>query len=468
MLVTNQGINYVANQNIPSTKAYTEPRYLPSMWTLQWSNNDEWIQNISYLSGMIVTFNTVTYRAKQNILNAGTNPHNNYNEWDLMWNNGDVWIVNLSYKQGMIVSYNGFLYKALQNINNKNMPPNNNISEWHVLADDYLNNNDTEPHNQFEGYFETSIVPSSGYVTGFSGEDENGYWSKVASVKVKEQYFQATMILEFIGGTSGSDNLPSDIGFAEILFRVKQQLPFPSEPYIQLEMISSNNNKKLKATDFKAKLVSVNGSGSTGESYIELYVRVVPPWEQIKFSPNRLSFFDPTKVEVNIYNESDFVQFVTGNLTDCISFDGAPKNELVIKHLATANEQTALLIDVNRDKTKAISVLNNRNEEVFRVIGNGIVNAKKVYAEEFEVKLHALDMWYDHVFSEEYNLMTIKELQAFVIENKHLPDIPSEKEVKENGFELKEMNALLLKKIEELTLYIIQLEKRINGLEESK
>ena len=52
--------------------------------------------------------------------------------------------------------------------------------------------------------------------------------------------------------------------------------------------------------------------------------------------------------------------------------------------------------------------------------------------------------------------------------NRHLPDIPSEKEVIENGLDVAEMDALLLKKVEELTLYIIDLEKRIIELESKK
>ena len=56
-------------------------------------------------------------------------------------------------------------------------------------------------------------------------------------------------------------------------------------------------------------------------------------------------------------------------------------------------------------------------------------------------------------------------LIEYIEKNKHLPGIPSEEEVKENGINLGEMNALLLKKIEELTLYIIKQEKRITALE---
>ena len=52
--------------------------------------------------------------------------------------------------------------------------------------------------------------------------------------------------------------------------------------------------------------------------------------------------------------------------------------------------------------------------------------------------------------------MSLNEVEKFINENRHLPEIPSAQEVVKNGVELKEMNVLLLKKVEELTLYVIE------------
>jgi hypothetical protein len=61
--------------------------------------------------------------------------------------------------------------------------------------------------------------------------------------------------------------------------------------------------------------------------------------------------------------------------------------------------------------------------------------------------------------------MSLEELEKFIITNKHLPEIPSEKDiVKQGGYELGEMTELLLKKVEELTLYIIKQNKEIEKL----
>ena len=55
-------------------------------------------------------------------------------------------------------------------------------------------------------------------------------------------------------------------------------------------------------------------------------------------------------------------------------------------------------------------------------------------------------------------------IEEFINKNGHLPDVPSEKEVLENGVNLLEMNIKLLEKVEELTLYVIELEKKINSI----
>ena len=67
--------------------------------------------------------------------------------------------------------------------------------------------------------------------------------------------------------------------------------------------------------------------------------------------------------------------------------------------------------------------------------------------------------WADFVFKPDYELMPLSEVEAFIKENNHLPDIPEEKAILENGMDVSEMNKLLLQKIEELTLYMIELKK---------
>ncbi|MDR1878603.1 MAG: hypothetical protein LBQ64_03445 [Bacteroidales bacterium] len=88
---------------------------------------------------------------------------------------------------------------------------------------------------------------------------------------------------------------------------------------------------------------------------------------------------------------------------------------------------------------------------------NGLLKAK-------EIKV-TLSGWPDYVFSPEYKVLSIDETESYIKTNGHLPNVPTAAEVEENGVKLGEMNAVLLQKIEELTLYIIELKKRIEDLE---
>ncbi len=75
--------------------------------------------------------------------------------------------------------------------------------------------------------------------------------------------------------------------------------------------------------------------------------------------------------------------------------------------------------------------------------------------------------WADYVFADNYELLTLEETEAYINENKHLPGIPSAKEVEANeGVNVGEMQKLQMAKIEELTLYMIAMKKELEKLKE--
>lgn len=92
---------------------------------------------------------------------------------------------------------------------------------------------------------------------------------------------------------------------------------------------------------------------------------------------------------------------------------------------------------------------------------------KGIKTEKIKVEFADVNGWADYVFNKDYNLMPFEDVENFINENKHLPEIPSAQEVVDNGLELKGMNVLLLKKVEELTLHIIKLNKKLKSLEET-
>ncbi len=101
-----------------------------------------------------------------------------------------------------------------------------------------------------------------------------------------------------------------------------------------------------------------------------------------------------------------------------------------------------------------IGVLNPLN----KLDVNGIIHSK-------EVKVDIIG-WADFVFKKEYNLPTLQEVEKHIAEKGHLENIPSEEEVLKNGINLGEMNAKLLQKIEEMTLYMIDQNKQIIDLQQ--
>ena len=94
----------------------------------------------------------------------------------------------------------------------------------------------------------------------------------------------------------------------------------------------------------------------------------------------------------------------------------------------------------------------------YKLAVNGSIGAK-------EVNVEVTSAWPDYVFKPDYQLSTLEDVKKHIDEKGHLPNIPSAQEVDENGISLGEMNRLLLEKVEELTLYILNQEERIQKLE---
>jgi hypothetical protein len=90
--------------------------------------------------------------------------------------------------------------------------------------------------------------------------------------------------------------------------------------------------------------------------------------------------------------------------------------------------------------------------------------AGKILTDEVMVK--AQGTWPDYVFTDNYHLKPLSEVENHINTYGHLPDVPSAAEVNTKGVNLCEMDQVLLRKVEEMTLYILQLEKRLKELEE--
>lgn len=105
-----------------------------------------------------------------------------------------------------------------------------------------------------------------------------------------------------------------------------------------------------------------------------------------------------------------------------------------------------------------IILVENNQRYLLQLDNSGLLRAR-------EIKVDA-DVWPDYVFDDNYKLMSLNEIETFIEQNGHLPNVPSASEVEKEGQNLGEMNKILLEKIEELTLLMIAQQKEIDQLKE--
>lgn len=87
---------------------------------------------------------------------------------------------------------------------------------------------------------------------------------------------------------------------------------------------------------------------------------------------------------------------------------------------------------------------------------NGVIHSKSVKVD--------MNNWPDYVFKPKYDLLTLNEVKSYIIKNQHLPEMPSAVEIETNGLNLGDMNKLLTKKVEELTLYLLEKDTEVSTL----
>lgn len=101
-------------------------------------------------------------------------------------------------------------------------------------------------------------------------------------------------------------------------------------------------------------------------------------------------------------------------------------------------------------------LIENHERTLFQVSNNGIVRSR-------EIIINLDQAWPDYVFSPGYRLAPLKEVASFIEQNGHLPNVPSAAQVEQQGIPLGEMNRILLEKVEELTLHLIEQQRLIEA-----
>ncbi len=178
--------------------------------------------------------------------------------------------------------------------------------------------------------------------------------------------------------------------------------------------------------------------------------------------------------------------------TEAVSVRNSNSTLFVVKGdgrvgIATSSIASGFVLDVNgRSRSQNMEIIKTAGSNAFVVrdaintdfvitnagiVGIGTNAPSSDYRLDIAGKARACEVrvnnpgWCDYVFEPTYNLMPLSDLKSYLKENKHLPEMPSEKEVVEaGGFDLAQMNVALLKRSEENTLYILELEEKINKL----
>jgi len=151
-----------------------------------------------------------------------------------------------------------------------------------------------------------------------------------------------------------------------------------------------------------------------------------------------------------------FQQFVTGNGTDANIWDNYVNGStLTFRLIGDEYKSSTPWLTVSRS---GMSVSSIALGGATAVNGNLTV-AGVIHASSGTIAVP------DYVFEPDYKLMPLAEVESFTKANKHLPEVPSAAEIEQGGLDLAKMNLILLKKVEELTLHTIELEKRLKAVE---
>jgi len=232
----------------------------------------------------------------------------------------------------------------------------------------------------------------------------------------------------------------------------------------QLPDMSNDDNAKSIVTDASGKL----GTRGVCDDIIGKLPSYTANMWASNFMGNNIKFNESTslwELETNGYDNGG--NAIVNSLSGDMRFISIPSLHNGI--IQTFNDeqmfnQTKMII--NRAGSVGIGILSPSSSYKLSVGGdtriygilscdgakvNGIVNCEEIKVE--------VDVIPDYVFEADYKLMPLSEIEQFVKLHKHLPEVPSEKEFQETGMNIGDMNALLLKKIEELTLYLIELQK---------
>jgi hypothetical protein len=257
-----------------------------------------------------------------------------------------------------------------------------------------------------------------------------------------------------IGKTYQAVSRIGPLNNAPLYFYINTKLPFIDQPAPQLVITGYNYSAPNKAVKLTLGWYVYNNA---------FY------WTQYK---NDLGYYNPSRIRLGTYNDNGTIRIrieIANDGTYWSSYwiSAVDHNGLTANYDGWSYAEGALPSDTTNVVTvgeyAGIVYSNTGN------VGIGTTNPTQKLSVKGTVRAQEVIVdtgWSDFVFDESYKLKALSETEAFVKSEKHLPGIPSAKEVAENGISVGEMQAKLLAKIEELTLHQIAQEKKLQAQDE--
>ncbi len=231
-------------------------------------------------------------------------------------------------------------------------------------------------------------------------------------------------------------------------------------------MILCDNSRLGVGLNNPAAKIHVNGSGIIND---KLSIGTGEPQEEELFVSGRSLFQGPMESQKtggdfwlakNLNGESVYMLRANGSMKNFLQ-PGAPSAFEIFSEdnveIFRLNKDGDLIMKLADDTKDPLSIVSSSGDDLFKVKHNGETFARKVTVQ--------LGNFPDYVFEPDYELMTISDLKQYIQDNHRLPNMPSAEEVESQGADLGELNRKLVEKVEELTLYVIQLQDQLDQVQ---
>lgn len=249
----------------------------------------------------------------------------------------------------------------------------------------------------------------------------------------------------FLGYQSGESNN----GYGNVFLGYQAGMFYEKELQNRLYIENSKSNKPLIWGDFKSDFVNINGRLGVDTEFPKSKLDLSNNYSDPSIYPNKITLWSDGK---NNYfgfgiSRDDLDYFSQANHRFYTEYNGEPGTE---KMVISGNGNVGI---GTQDPDEKLTVKGKIHTQEVKVDLLGAVTPDYVFEKYFNGKSS---------LNPDYKMPTLKEVEAFIELNNHLPNVPSSQDIQENGLHLKEMNLKLLEKIEELTLYTIEQQKEID------